>query len=62
MMTGQPDEALGGMMMQNFAADIGRALATPPPPAGESMATLPYERAPAPTGRSPARSAAASSR
>lgn len=36
MMTGQPDDALGGMMMQNFAADIGRALATPPPPEGDA--------------------------
>lgn len=34
-MTGQPDAALGGTMMQNFAADIGRALATPPPPDGD---------------------------
>lgn len=34
-MTGQPDASLGGMMMQNFAADIGRALATPPPPEGD---------------------------
>src|SRR5699024_7483038 len=34
-MTGQPDDALGGMMMQNFAADIGRALATPPPTEGD---------------------------
>ena len=30
-MTGQPDAALGGLMMQNFGADISRALATPPP-------------------------------
>lgn len=35
-MTGQPDDSLGGTMMQNFAADIGRALATPPPPAGDA--------------------------
>lgn len=34
-MTGQPDAVLGGMMMQNFAADIGRTLATPPPPEGD---------------------------
>lgn len=34
-MTGQPDAALGGTMMQNLGADIGRALATPPPPEGD---------------------------
>lgn len=34
-MTGQPDDSLGGMMMQNFAADIARALAIPPPPDGD---------------------------
>lgn len=34
-MTGQPDAALGGMMMQNFAADIHRALAIAPPPEGD---------------------------
>lgn len=34
-MTGQPDAALGGTMMQNFGADIARALATPPPPTGD---------------------------
>ncbi|MFC0673271.1 ArsR/SmtB family transcription factor [Brachybacterium hainanense] len=34
-MTGQPDATLGGMMMQNFAADIGRTLATPPPSEGD---------------------------
>ena len=34
-MTGQPDAALGGMMMQNFAADIHRALAIAPPTEGD---------------------------
>lgn len=34
-MTGQPDAALGGLMMQNFGADVARALATPPPPEGD---------------------------
>lgn len=34
-MTGQPDAALGGLMMQNIGADIGRALSTPPPSEGD---------------------------
>ncbi|MGO1226542.1 ArsR/SmtB family transcription factor [Brachybacterium sp. AOP42-C2-15] len=34
-MTGQPDPALGGLMMQNFSADVSRALATPPPAEGD---------------------------
>lgn len=34
-MTGQPDAALGGTMMQNFAADITRALAIAAPPEGD---------------------------
>lgn len=34
-MSGQPDAALGGTMMQNFAADISRALAIPAPPEGD---------------------------
>jgi hypothetical protein len=34
-MTGQPDAALGGLMMQNIGADIDRALATPPPAEGD---------------------------
>jgi DNA-binding transcriptional ArsR family regulator len=34
-MTAQPDAVLGGTMMQNLQADVGRLLATPPAQEGE---------------------------
>lgn len=34
-MTGQPDDALGGTMMQNLRADVERTLAVPPPVDGD---------------------------
>ncbi|MGY5766046.1 ArsR/SmtB family transcription factor [Brachybacterium sp. DNPG3] len=34
-MTGQPDAAVGGTMMQNLRTDLDRALSVPPPPEGD---------------------------